>query len=154
MTRLEGSGLTVELPSGWDGQIGRAGQAAVQGAAPGGRIPTVAHFANFPLPAERADFGAEAVAAMRAGDVFVVLFEYGPGAAGTALFAAEGLPRLRAGDFDRNALQHGLPGQSGLQRFFHVGDRAFCLYVVVGSHLDRADVVPSVNAVLDTLVIA
>lgn len=154
MTRLEGSGLTVELPSGWDGQIGRAGQAAVQGAAPGGRIPTVAHFANFPLPAERADFGAEAVAAMRAGDVFVVLFEYGPGAAGTALFAAEGLPRLRAGDFDRNALQHGLPGQSGMQRFFTVARRPFCLYVVVGSHIDRADLVGEINQLLASLTLS
>lgn len=153
MTRLEGSGLAVDLPPGWDGQIGRAAGAGLQGAAAAVRAPTVAHFANFPLPAERADFGAEAVAQMRAGDVFVALFEFGAESAGQALFASQGLPRIAPGDFDRNTLQHGLPGQSGLQRFFHLGTRAFCLYVVVGSHLDRADAVPSVNALLDSLLI-
>lgn len=155
MTRLEGSGLAVDLPTGWEGQIGRSTGVRPLVAAPGDdQGPTVVHLANFPLPAERADFGAEAVTQMRSGDVFVALFEYGPGAADRDLFAAQGLPRIRAADFDRNALQHGHPGQSGLQRFFRVGSRAFCLYVVAGSHIDRADIVPSVNAVLDSLQIA
>jgi hypothetical protein len=46
-----------------------------------------------------------------------------------------------------------LPGQSGLQQFFTHRGRAFCLYVVLGSHIDRAEVLPRVNAVLDSLVI-
>jgi hypothetical protein len=47
-----------------------------------------------------------------------------------------------------------MPGQSGLQRFFTHNGRAFCLYVVLGSHVDRADILPNVNAVLETLEIA
>ncbi len=71
---------------------------------------------------------------------------------GTELFSAEGIPRnLQARQFDRNALQRALPGQSGLQQFFHHRGRAFCLYVVVGSHVDRHDVLPQINAVLDSL---
>ena len=37
---------------------------------------------------------------------------------------------------------------SGLQRFFTEGGRAFCLYIVLGSHLDRRDVIPDIEAVL------
>ena len=146
--RLEASGLSVDLPAGWEGEIGRGGELTTQGLS---RRPTVAHFANFPLPAVRADFGAEAVATMKSGDVFIALFEYGPESAGKPLFAAQGVPRIQASDFDRNALQSGLPGQSGLQRFFTVGGRPFCLYVVVGNHIDRADAVAEVNQVLDSL---
>jgi hypothetical protein len=92
---------------------------------------------------------------MRSGDVFMTLFEYGPESAGTPLFEAEGIPRqLAAREFDRNALQRAMPGQSGLQRFFTHNGRAFCLYVVLGSHVDRADILPNVNAVLETLEIA
>lgn len=146
--RLEGGGLAVELPPGWEGEIGN-GVAPARAAEV--RRRTVSHFASFPLPAGRADFGAEAVAAMRPGDVFVALFEYGPESVGRPLFAPQGPPTIAPRDFDRNALQHGRPGQSGLQRFFTVGGRPFCVYVVVGSHIDRADAVPQVNALLASL---
>lgn len=141
MARLADQGMAVELPPGWDGAIGEA---------VGERRP-VAHLANFPLPAERGDFGSGAVEVMRAGDVLVVLFEHDPASSTTALFSHSGVPRVAAGDFDRDALHRGLPGQSGLQRFFNHQGRAFCLYVVAGSHLDRADVVPVVNRVLASL---
>ena len=152
MARLSGSGLSVDLPVGWEGAIDRAGALAPQGAHEVSQ-PTVGHFANFPLPAARADFGAEAVEVMRPGDVFVVLFEYGSESTGKALFATQGTPRITSADFDRNALQHGIAGQSGLQRFFTVNSRPFCLYVVVASHIDRADSVPAVNALIDSMVI-
>lgn len=134
----------MELPSGWEGSIDGDGPTPQTD---GPVRPTVAHFSNFPLPAGRDDFGGGAVEEMVSGDVFVVLFEYA-GGAGRPLFAAEGMPRLAAGDFDRNALQTGLPGQTGVQRFFTAAGRAFCLYVVVGSHIDRADVIPQVNQLL------
>lgn len=110
------------------------------------------HLASFPLPAERGSFGSGAVEFMRSDDVFMTLFEYGEESVGTPLFAAQGIPRqIAAREFDRNALQRALPGQSGLQRFFTEGGRAFCLYIVLGSHIDRADVLSQVNAVLETL---
>lgn len=113
------------------------------------------HIGTFPLPATRASFGADAVERMRSTDVLIVLFEYGPDAAGTAPFASTRTPTsVHAREFDRSALQRGVPGQSGLQRFFTVNRRAFCLYVVLGSHIDRADLVTKVNDVLATLEIA
>lgn len=149
MSRLDRAGLGVEMPTSWEGSIsGGDFQLLTDGA----RQPTVMHLASFPLPVERGSFGSGAVELMSNRDVFMALFEYGEDSVGTALFAAEGIPRnLQARQFDRNALQRALPGQSGLQQFFTHQGRAFCLYIVLGSHIDRADLLPQVNAILDTL---
>ena len=149
MTRLSGSGVTVDLPSEWEGSIDGGGFPQL---AHGARQPTVLHAGSFPLPAQRGSFGSGATELMNTDDIFIALFEYGPDSVGTPLFQSQGLPRsLDPGEFDRDALQHALPGQSGLQRFFTEGGRAFCLYVVIGSHIDRSDLVPRVNQVLSTI---
>ncbi len=149
MPQLTRSGIAVEVPDDWEGSIS-GGDFQLQ--SDGAVEPTVMHLASFPLPPERGSFGTGAVELMNGTDVFMTLFEYGPESAGTPLFEAEGIPRqLAAREFDRNALQRAMPGQSGLQRFFTQNGRAFCLYVVLGSHVDRADILPSVNAVLETL---
>ena len=120
--------------------------------ADGARRPTVMHIASFPLPPQRGDWGSGAVQLMRKTDVFMVLFEYLPEQAGTPLFRDTEVPRqLDTAEFDETALQEMRPGQSGLQRFFTYRGRPFCLYVVLGSHLDRNDLVPQVNGVLATL---
>jgi hypothetical protein len=149
VSRLDRAGIGVELPIGWEGSISGGDFRLL---ADGARQPTVLHLGSFPLPVERGSFGSGAVEVMSTRDIFIALFEYGPDSVGTALFAAEGIPRtLQARQFDRNALQRALPGQSGLQQFFTHRGRAFCLYVVLGSHIDRADLVHQVNAVLDSL---
>jgi len=151
MTRISRSGVSVDVPPGWEGDIAGGGHQLL---ADGGREPTVLQVASFPLPAERGSFGSGAVELMRNGDVFMTLFEYGPESVGTPLFDRQGVPQsVTSGDFDREALQFGIAGQSGLQYFFTERGRAFCLYIVLGSHLDRADLVPRVNAVLASLVI-
>jgi hypothetical protein len=152
VARLTRSGVSIDVPEDWEGSIS-GGDFQLE--ADGAQEPTVMQVASFPMPAERGSFGTGAVELMRSGDVFMTLFEYGPDSAGTPLFEAEGIPRqLAAREFDRNALQRAMPGQSGLQRFFTHNGRAFCLYVVLGSHVDRADILPRVNAVLETLEIA
>jgi hypothetical protein len=151
VTRLEGFGLAVDLPAGWEGEIYRRASAG-DGLRPQGAAEApVLHAATFALPAERGDFGNGAVDLMRRDDVFVSLFEYDAPAASTPLFEAVGVPRLGDADFDPATLQRAFPGHSGCQRFFRVGDRAFCLYVVVGSHLFRHGLVRQANAVLATL---
>jgi hypothetical protein len=114
----------------------------------------VAHVANFPLLPGRGDFGNGAVQTMRAGDVFITLFEYDPESAQTPLFRHDGLPEVGAADFEPAALQKPVPGGSAMQRFFRTAGRAFCLYVVVGSHIDRADVVPAIRKLLAGVEIA
>ena len=146
MTRLSGEGIKVDLPPGWEGAIGRSSELE-----DGAVRNVVAHFASFPLPPRRGDFGGGAVDLMQPDDALVVLFDYGASAVGSALFAFEGLPTIDARDFDRDILQKSIRGQSGVQRFFTVSGRAFCLYVVVGSHIDRAEILPEVRRLLDSV---
>lgn len=152
MSRFSHAGISVEIPPGWEA-VASGGSFRLLSS--GAREPTVVHIGTFPLPEQGASFGADAVESMRSSDVLIVLFEYWPDAVGTAPFASKGIPAsLHPRQFDRSALQRGVPGQSGLQHFFTVNGRAFCLYVVLGSHIDRVDLVAKANRVLATLEIA
>lgn len=165
MTNISAFGISTVLPTGWEGRISQrraptaatastpearaAARAAGSTGWSGERPNPVAHFANFALPANRGDFGSGVVNSMTRDDVFVVLFEYGPESVGKPLFAGRGLPRrLRADQFHPKALQQVLPGQSGHQTFFTESGRAFCLYVVLGSHANGRALVGKANQVL------
>ena len=149
MSLLRHAGISFDVPPGWEVAATGGGFRLLPS---GAREPTVVHLGTFPLPAEDASFGADAVELMESDDVLIVLFEYGSEVVGTAPFASVGVPRpLEPQDFDRSALQRAIPGQSGLQRFFSHKGRAFCVYVVLGSHIDRVDLVAKVNPVLMTL---
>jgi hypothetical protein len=148
---ISGTGVEVGLPQGWDGRIaGRLPEGDVSTAAIASATePTaVVHAASFPLPADLGDFGSGAVNRMTARDVFVVLLEHGPESIGTPLFAAQGIPRLRPNDFSPATLRMMLPGQSGVQRFFTVNGRPFCLYAVIGAHSRRIGLAGVVNELL------
>ena len=155
MTTLDRFGIAVQLPTGWEGEIYRrpatATELRLQEAGALREQPPVAHAASFALPPDRGDFGNGAVDLMGPRDIFVSLFEYEPPAAATPLFSSSGIPHLDDADFDTGTLQRTLPGQSGCQRFFHLGDRAFCLYVVLGNHRFRSGLVRRVNALLESL---
>lgn len=149
MSRVEHSGISVDVPSGWEVATSGGGFRVLADSA---HEPTVMHLATFPLPGARSSFGTEAVQLMRSDDVFMVLFEYGPESADTPLFASQGIPRqLDPSSFDREALLRGIAGQSGLQHFFTHNGRAFCLYVVLGSHIDRSELVGRLNPVLQSM---
>jgi len=148
MTSVHAHGVAIRTLDGWEARISR--RPPVE---PEERTHSVTHIANFPLPARRGDFGSGAVERMARDDVLVVLVEFGSDSAGTALFARRGLPRPSIADFDPRKLQRTLPGQSGGQWFFHTGERAFSLYVVLGSHHQRARLLPKVHAILDQLTI-
>jgi hypothetical protein len=149
VTRLTRSGISVDIPLGWEGSIDGGGFPQL---ASGAKRPTLLHIGSFPLPSERGSFGSGATELMNTDDILIVLFEYGEDSVGTPLFSEQGIPRsLRPEDFQRDAVQRPMPGQSGLQRFFTHEGRTFCLYVVLGSHLDRLELVPRVNSVLSTV---
>lgn len=146
MRELRAHGFAVELPTGWEGAIFR------RPAGPTERTHPIVHLATLPLPADRGDFGSGVVERMRAGDLFVTVFDHGEGSAGRPLFARRGLPvPLRPRDLHPSGLQRALPGQAGVQRFFTAGGRGLSLYVVIGSYPHRAQLVPRVNARLATL---
>jgi hypothetical protein len=158
MTELSGGGVSVELPAGWEGSIQRRPELVVdqvtgQAVAAAVAETVVVQLATFALPPSAGDFGGGAVETMTPRDLLVVLFEYGGGAAERALFAPQGVPRFRPEDASPATLRLLIEGQSGIQRFFHVGDRAFCLYVVLGSHRRRVGQIGLVNDLLAELAI-
>jgi hypothetical protein len=143
--QLAAYGVAVAVPSGWECRILRRAAAVAE------QTHTVVHMANFALPEQRDDFGSNLTHAMRARDVFVVLFEYGPESRGKQLFAAEGVPTLTPDMFGPRRLQRPLPGQIGCQRFFTASDRPFCLYVVAAKPTSVADMTAEVNHGLEGL---
>ena len=112
----------------------------------------VLHAANFSLPAERGDYGSGAIEIMDRNGIFAALVEFDGASATSKLFAREGVPsRLEPGDFAPDQLHLSLAGQAGVQQFFHVGSRAFCLYAVIGSYSMRGLLVPELNRMLSGL---
>ena len=111
----------------------------------------VVHAANVALPATDGDFATRAAEALPADGVVVVLVDYGPGDAGTPLFAAPAPTRIDPAELSPSTLLHRRPGQRGLQRFFTTAGRAMCLYVVVGSAAHASDLAAGVSRVLGTL---
>ena len=154
--RLSGGNITIDVPVGWDAHIYQRSdeilatdraQAQLQEEA---TTHSVLHAATFPLPEVRGDYGGGAVEQMSRSDAMVILFEFHPDSAGTGLFREVGYPwPLRIDEFDPQQMQRPLPGASGLQRFFQVSGRAFCLYVPLGSQSDA--LVGLVNQVLATV---
>ena len=146
MEKLSRSGIEIELPDGWDGRIyRRQAEDAVT-------TRRAMHAANFALPPNLGDYAVSAVERMQTGDVLVVLLEFDPESAGTALFRNEGLPAFLGADaFSPSAMPRAIPGRTAAQYFFNLAGRAFCLYVVLGSHRERASMVPLVNAVVKTV---
>jgi hypothetical protein len=137
---VTGHGIAVQPPAGWDVRIYR------RRAEPPETAHAVLHAATFPLPAARGDYGDGAVQLMGARDVFVALVEFHPSSTATALFADRGWPgALRPGDLSRSSLQVARFGQAGVQRWFTAADRAWCLYVVIGSWRDRVALVERAN---------
>lgn len=150
MAELRSHGVGVRVPAGWEAELATMMEetaAPVGFAEPPPRV--LLHAANFALPVERGDYGSGAVEAMDSGSVLVVILEFDRPSASTALFATEGMPRsLSADDFSTQQLQRPQRSQTGVQRFFHVGNRAFCLYVVLGSHPMRGVLVNEANRLL------
>jgi len=144
-------GIEVDVPRGWDGEIYRRSSGIGTLSESPVKVKPVVHLANFPLAQNRGDFGSGAVEVMIADNLLIVLFEYGSESIGTALFASSGIPTVSADDFAPHTMQRPLRGQSGAQFFFTEVGRAFCLYVALGSHARRHQLVPEVNLVLSTL---
>ena len=142
-------GIAVDLPPGWEGAISGAGSKS------DADITPVVHLSTSALGPDRGDFGSGAVEDLGRNDVFVALVEYGADCVGTAMFAAQGLPRrLGTAAFNRRMLQRTLAGQCGTQVFFTEAGRAFCLYVVLGRDHDLTPLVNRVNAALAGVEIA
>ena len=160
MTDLSAHGISVTVPSGWEGRVFRrpaAGEIMATAAdgppAPPGEITNaVVHVSTIALPPDAGDFASGAVDRLGPDDALVVLFEYDAASVEPAVVRRGGIPRaLSPDDFSPGMLQRTLRGQAGAQRFFQEAGRAFCLYVVLGSFVRRQEMVGAVNEVLASL---
>lgn len=143
---LELAGISVPVPSGWEGR-GNPGSRRDAGSRAVG-YPYV-HLATVPVEPSGAAYGGGTVEKLGATDCFLALVEFTPTSAGTALFAANGIPRrLRRRDFASASLQRHLRDQLGCQRFFTEGRRALCLYVVAGATSALRSRLEELNGVL------
>ena len=141
--RISSSGLSVAPPSGWDATIYRRTPLHGEITYP------VVHAATVPLPAGRGDYGGGLVETLGADDVFVSFLEFGPEAAQTPLFRQlQGVPGLTPDLYRPRQLQRTIAGQAGVQRFFSVGGRAFCLYSVIGAMANRVALTDRANQVI------
>jgi hypothetical protein len=139
-------GLTVNPPPGWDATIYR--RTALEGES----THPIIHAATVPLPVERGDYGSGLVELLGPQDVFVGLLDFGPAAAGTALFQTlQAVPGLTPDQYRPRQLQRAIAGQAGVQRFFSVEDRAFCLYSVIGSVANQVMLTQRANQLIGTL---
>jgi hypothetical protein len=121
---VSGHGISIDLPSGWEGRIYRRRLAHAY---------PVLHAGSFALPSGDGDFGDGAIGAMSNGDVFLALLEYDPVLAGAGLFDATGLPLpIRPSELSPAAFRRRLAGRLGVQRFFTERARPFCVYLVLG----------------------
>lgn len=143
--RLDRYGLRMETDAAWDTRIYRRTPTGED------RTHPVVHACTRALPAERGDFGNGVVEHLGSDDVFVALVEFDAADADQGLFAKQGMPRLAPSQFSPNRLPRVLPGRSAAQHFFSDGGRAFCLYVVLGSHARRMALVPRAEAVTRTV---
>jgi hypothetical protein len=151
MSRLAAHGVSVDVPAGWEAELSTQPDPATLDPAvePSSESLVVLHIANFSLPVERGDYGSGAVETMDSNGIFVTLVEFDGASATSSLFADEGVPvSLAADDFAPDQLNVAVAGQAGLQQFFHVVLRAFCLYAVIGSYSRRRVLVAELNRVL------
>lgn len=158
MTRIAAHGIAVDLPAGWDGQIYVRGGARALPDDPAltdrpAEAYPILHASNVPLPADRGDYGGNAVEAMGSGGIFLALLEEEPASAQTAMYRFPVPWPLAPDDFQPQQMQRGIPGGAGCQRFFVVGDRPFCLYAAIGSHAMRTVLTREVNRVLASVVL-
>ncbi len=153
MARIDAGDVRLELPLGWDAKASRfelpEERLAPASLARGGLLRL--HASSRPLDGAIGDYGSGLVEVLGSRDVFMALLEHEESALTSPLFDNP-IPRsITARDFDPQALQRTLAGQSGLQRFFTHRSRPFCLYVVLGAHLHRHRVTPVINEVLRSL---
>jgi hypothetical protein len=143
VSRLAAYGISLELPSGWEGNAFRHE----------GGEPTV-HVASFPLPRVDGEFGTRATGSMPRDGLFLALTEYrvADDELGSGIFAGSRPRSLDPGLLSAHTLLRPVAGQRGLQRFFSATGRAFCLYVVAGSDGGRR--LEAGNAALASLEIA
>ena len=124
--KIEGHGITLELPGGWSGRIFTADTAGA-----------IVHAGSYAIPNDHQGFGGTATAYIPVGGAFLSIVEYrtddGVLKPGEGYYTSGDLPTLSPRDFGFFALQVPRDGHLGVQRFFHQGERVLALYAVINA---------------------
>ncbi len=140
---VSGFGLSMTVPTGWEAVIYR------RPSSPGETTHPVAQAATVAIPSQRGDYGGGIVETLGSTDVFVAFLEFGPQAAGSALFpTTDVVPAVTAESYRPRQLQRTVQGQAGVQRFFTIVGRSFCLYSVIGSVSARVALASAANQLI------
>jgi len=143
---VDGHGLRVQIPHSWEARIWASRDEASNPA----RDLAVIHAGSFALPHEDMHFGGLAPGKMRAGDFFIALVEYGKPSS-DRWFKARGIPLpVTWLNFRESFVRNAIPQHVGLQHFFSLGERTFCLYVE-GVGPPNAEGLAFLNATLGTI---
>ncbi len=128
MTRLASHGIGIDVPKGWEGRI------FVPDLDPPAINLPILHLTDAVLTVERSSYAPELAARAGGSGTLLALLEFDHTLANVGLYGPRGLHLpLTRGRFHHRALQFPSRVQEGHQRFFSEGDRAFCLYVVLGT---------------------
>ena len=137
---LEGDGLRIELPAGWQGRL----------ISPSPHLPTL-QAASFPLQPGDEELGPLSTRDMAPADCFLALIEYLPGSGvepGRAPFHEAGIEL----PLDPSWFSPEVEGRSVMDRNFTQAGRAFALHLVIaGSRLDRRGRLPLLDRVLGSV---
>lgn len=137
--RLQGHGLRIDLPGGWEGVIYRRGGEATL------------HAASFVLPANDADYAAKALSHMGDRGILLVVTEFDPELAGRGLYRHSQPASVARTDFSPTTMQKMIAGRTGVQRFFTTSGRAFCLFAVIADGTGMRRRVGRLNDAIATL---
>jgi hypothetical protein len=137
-------GISVALPPGWHGRLGRG----------------TLHAASFPLPSDAPGWAAKVSKRLAADDVLVQLFENEPRR--SPPLEVGGYPelsaplRLDAGDFapfDGVTEDSRRTGHGFARRTFQVSGRSFVLFAEAGERVPSASVIAGLNELLTSLAV-
>ncbi len=142
---LEGDGLRIDLPPGWDGRFLRPSSSLV-----------AVQAADAPIDTDDDELGERTTDVLPPGACFFSLTEY---LAGSGVVPGRGPFRQRGIDlpldpteFSPKRVAHFRPGLSATQQSFTLGGRAFTLYVVIaGERSERRRQLLTVDHVLRSL---
>jgi hypothetical protein len=143
-------GISLELPTGWEGTIFVLRDQVDLGAI----SRPVVHAGNFPLPSDRSTYGSATRMKMSPGDLFLVLAEHDPQQAWIpGIMSMEDASHLVATDFALAGHDMALSGQLGMQKFFQHEGRSFALYAVITDTDEFETQLGDLNSVLASLAI-
>jgi len=147
---IEGFGISVDLPEGWEGRIFMDPDSQEEVG-----FKPVMHCANFQLVADNSNFAQGIIQTMGGGDSLLALVEYDASLVKSALFTSGHWPPiLAAADLKPNAFPGTRPdGLGANQNFTNVSGRAFCAYCVVGSQGDGTFDVEELNVVVGSIAV-